>query len=186
VRHGWPACRGGARRSPAPLVRHPAALQRIAGPPAAARPGLRRHGALPRDRAVRGPHPAAARGGHPGPGIAEHRRRTHRQRGPVGPAARRPRGRGGRPAVPCGAAEGPRVPGLLRAGAQGRRNDRPAGRRLRHIEDYAAGRARETPGHGCSRSSSRHCWRALTGIVGLIALSFFLPLFSLLGGINAR
>ena len=26
----------------------------------------------------------------------------------------------------------------------------------------------------------------LTGIVGLIALSFFLPLFSLLGGVNAR
>ncbi len=56
---------------------------------------------------------------------------------------------------------------------------------LRHIEDYAATRARE-------RLATAFAWlepltlTALTAIVGAIALSFFLPLFALLGGVNAR
>ncbi|MDP1581238.1 MAG: type II secretion system F family protein [Candidatus Didemnitutus sp.] len=59
------------------------------------------------------------------------------------------------------------------------------GAALQHIEDYAAARARDT-------LATALAWlepallAALTGIVGLIALSFFLPLFSLLSGVNAR
>lgn len=59
------------------------------------------------------------------------------------------------------------------------------GAALRHIEDYAAGRARETLATALAFLEPA-LLAALTGIVGLIALSFFLPLFSLLGGINAR
>ena len=56
---------------------------------------------------------------------------------------------------------------------------------LGHIEDYAAGRARER------LATALACLEpvvltALTAIVGAIALSFFLPLFALLGGVNAR
>lgn len=59
------------------------------------------------------------------------------------------------------------------------------GAALRHIEDYAAGRARER------LATALACLEpvvltALTAIVGAIALSFFLPLFALLGGVNAR
>lgn len=56
---------------------------------------------------------------------------------------------------------------------------------LQHIEDYAASRARE----GLATALA---WleplllAALTAIVGFIALSFFLPLFSLLGGVNTH
>lgn len=56
---------------------------------------------------------------------------------------------------------------------------------LRHIETYAATRARE-------RLATALAWlepitlTALTAVVGAIALSFFLPLFALLGGVNAR
>lgn len=56
---------------------------------------------------------------------------------------------------------------------------------LHHIETYAATRARE-------RLATALAWlepvtlTALTVIVGGIALSFFLPLFALLGGVNAR
>jgi type II secretory pathway component PulF len=56
---------------------------------------------------------------------------------------------------------------------------------LRHIETYAATRARE-------QLATALAWlepvtlTALTAIVGAIALSFFLPLFALLGGVNAR
>lgn len=59
------------------------------------------------------------------------------------------------------------------------------GAALRHIEDYAAGRARETLATALALLEPA-LLAALTGIVGLIALSFFLPLFSLLGGINTR
>lgn len=56
---------------------------------------------------------------------------------------------------------------------------------LRHIETYAATRAREL-------LATALAWlepvtlTALTAVVGGIALSFFLPLFALLGGVNAR
>lgn len=56
---------------------------------------------------------------------------------------------------------------------------------LRHIEEYAACRARE-------QLATALAWlepallAALTAVVGVIALSFFLPLFSLLGGVNTR
>ncbi len=56
---------------------------------------------------------------------------------------------------------------------------------LRHIETYAATRARE-------RLATALAWlepvtlTALTAVVGAIALSFFLPLFALLGGVNGR
>ena len=56
---------------------------------------------------------------------------------------------------------------------------------LHHIEDYAAGRARETLATALALLEPL-LLATLTGIVGLIALSFFLPLFSLLGGVNAH
>ena len=59
------------------------------------------------------------------------------------------------------------------------------GAALQHIEDYAAARARETLATALAFLEPL-LLSALTGVVGLIALSFFLPLFSLLGGINAR
>ncbi|PAW65464.1 MAG: hypothetical protein B9S38_15265 [Verrucomicrobiia bacterium Tous-C4TDCM] len=59
------------------------------------------------------------------------------------------------------------------------------GAALRHIEDYAASRARERLATALALLEPV-LLAALTGIVGLIALSFFLPLFSLLGGVNAR
>ncbi len=59
------------------------------------------------------------------------------------------------------------------------------GAALHHIEDYAAARARETLATALAFLEPL-LLSALTGVVGLIALSFFLPLFSLLGGINAR
>ena len=59
------------------------------------------------------------------------------------------------------------------------------GAALRHIEDYAASRARERLATALALLEPA-LLAALTGIVGLIALSFFLPLFSLLGGVSAR
>lgn len=59
------------------------------------------------------------------------------------------------------------------------------GAALRHIEDYAASRARERLATALALLEPA-LLATLTGIVGLIALSFFLPLFSLLGGVNAR
>lgn len=59
------------------------------------------------------------------------------------------------------------------------------GAALRHIEDYAASRAREKLATALALLEPA-LLATLTGIVGLIALSFFLPLFSLLGGVNAR
>jgi type II secretory pathway component PulF len=59
------------------------------------------------------------------------------------------------------------------------------GAALRHIEDYAASRAREQLATALALLEPA-LLATLTGIVGLIALSFFLPLFSLLGGVNAR
>ena len=59
------------------------------------------------------------------------------------------------------------------------------GAALRHIEDYAASRARERLATALALLEPL-LLAALTGIVGLIALSFFLPLFSLLGGVSAR
>ncbi|HRI82201.1 MAG TPA: type II secretion system F family protein, partial [Opitutaceae bacterium] len=59
------------------------------------------------------------------------------------------------------------------------------GAALKHIEEYAASRARD-------QLATALAWlepillAGLTGIVGLMALSFFLPLFSLLAGVNAR
>lgn len=59
------------------------------------------------------------------------------------------------------------------------------GAALRHIEDYAASRARERLATALALLEPL-LLATLTGIVGLIALSFFLPLFSLLGGVSAR
>ncbi len=59
------------------------------------------------------------------------------------------------------------------------------GAALRHIEHYAASRAREKLATALALLEPA-LLATLTGIVGLIALSFFLPLFSLLGGVNAR
>lgn len=59
------------------------------------------------------------------------------------------------------------------------------GAALKHIEEYAASRARD-------QLATALAWlepvllAGLTGIVGLMALSFFLPLFSLLAGVNTR
>jgi type II secretory pathway component PulF len=59
------------------------------------------------------------------------------------------------------------------------------GAALRHIEDYAASRAREQLATALALLEPA-LLATLTGIVGLIVLAFFLPLFSLLGGVNAR
>lgn len=56
---------------------------------------------------------------------------------------------------------------------------------LRHIEEYAATRARDTLAMAMALLEPA-LLTVLTGIVGFIVLSFFLPLFSLLGGINQR
>ena len=56
---------------------------------------------------------------------------------------------------------------------------------LRHIETYAARRARERLATVLALLEPM-LLAGLTAIVGLMALSFFLPLFSLLGGINNR
>ena len=59
------------------------------------------------------------------------------------------------------------------------------GAALRHIEDYAASRAREQIATALALLEPV-LLTALTAMVGAIALSFFLPLFALLGGVNAR
>ena len=56
---------------------------------------------------------------------------------------------------------------------------------LKHIEEYAASRARERLATALALLEPL-LLAVLTGIVGTIALSFFLPLFSLLGGVNTR
>ena len=56
---------------------------------------------------------------------------------------------------------------------------------LRHIEDYAARRARERLATALALLEPV-LLAGLTAVVGAIALSFFLPLLSLLGGINAH
>jgi type II secretory pathway component PulF len=57
------------------------------------------------------------------------------------------------------------------------------GAALHHIEDYAGGRARERLATGLALLEPL-LLATLTAIVGGIALSFFLPIFSLLGGAN--
>jgi type II secretory pathway component PulF len=59
------------------------------------------------------------------------------------------------------------------------------GEALTHIEQYAAARARESLATGLALLEPL-LLAGLTGVVGFIALSFFLPIFSLLGGINGR
>lgn len=59
------------------------------------------------------------------------------------------------------------------------------GEALNHIEQYAAARARGTLATGLALLEPV-LLAGLTGVVGFIALSFFLPIFSLLGGINGR
>jgi type II secretory pathway component PulF len=56
---------------------------------------------------------------------------------------------------------------------------------LRHIEDYAARRARERLATALALLEPL-LLAGLTLLVGAIAFSFFLPLFSLLGGLNSR
>lgn len=56
---------------------------------------------------------------------------------------------------------------------------------LRHIEEYAAARAKERLATALALLEPL-LLAALTAIVGGIALSFFLPLFSLLAGLNTR
>jgi type II secretory pathway component PulF len=59
------------------------------------------------------------------------------------------------------------------------------GEALRHIEEYAAIRAKERLGTSLALLEPL-LLGGLTAVVGLIALSFFLPLFSLLSGLQAR
>lgn len=59
------------------------------------------------------------------------------------------------------------------------------GAALQHIEEYAASRAREHLATALALLEPL-LLSALTAVVGFIALSFFLPLFSLLGGVNTR
>lgn len=59
------------------------------------------------------------------------------------------------------------------------------GEALGHIEQHAAGRARESLATALALLEPL-LLAGLTGVVGFIALSFFLPIFSLLGGINSR
>jgi type II secretory pathway component PulF len=59
------------------------------------------------------------------------------------------------------------------------------GEALRHVETYAASGARERLATLLALLEPA-LLTVLTAIVGAIALSFFLPLFALLGGINAR
>jgi type II secretory pathway component PulF len=59
------------------------------------------------------------------------------------------------------------------------------GAALRHVEDYAASRARERLATALALLEPMTL-TALTAVVGAIALSFFLPLFALLGGVNTR
>lgn len=59
------------------------------------------------------------------------------------------------------------------------------GAALKHIEEYAASRAHERLTTALALLEPM-LLAGLTGVVGVIALSFFLPLFSLLGGVNAR
>lgn len=59
------------------------------------------------------------------------------------------------------------------------------GAALRHVEDYATSHARERLATALALLEPV-LLTFLTSLVGAIALSFFLPLFALLGGINAR
>jgi type II secretory pathway component PulF len=59
------------------------------------------------------------------------------------------------------------------------------GAALRHVEDYAATRAREHLATALAFLEPA-LLTTLTLFVGAIALSFFLPLFALLGGVNTR
>ena len=59
------------------------------------------------------------------------------------------------------------------------------GAALRHVEDYATSRARERLATALALLEPA-LLTALTLFVGAIALSFFLPLFALLGGVNSR
>lgn len=59
------------------------------------------------------------------------------------------------------------------------------GAALQHIEDYASRRAKERLATALALLEPT-LLAGLTAIVGAIALSFFLPLFSLLGGINSH
>jgi type II secretory pathway component PulF len=56
---------------------------------------------------------------------------------------------------------------------------------LKHIEDYAARRARERLAAALALLEPM-LLAGLTAVVGIIALSFFLPLFSLLGGLKTH
>jgi len=59
------------------------------------------------------------------------------------------------------------------------------GAALKHIEEYAGSRARERLATALALLEPA-LLTVLTAIVGTIALSFFLPLFSLLGGVSAH
>jgi type II secretory pathway component PulF len=56
---------------------------------------------------------------------------------------------------------------------------------LRHIETYAAAQARDRLATALALLEPT-ILATLTAVVGVIALSFFLPLFALLGGVNAH
>lgn len=59
------------------------------------------------------------------------------------------------------------------------------GAALRHIETYASAQARDRLATALALLEPA-ILATLTAVVGVIALSFFLPLFALLGGVNAR
>jgi type II secretory pathway component PulF len=76
-------------------------------------------------------------------------------------------------------------PAFLRPALKAGETTGQLGAALGQVEGYAAARAKETLATALALLEPA-LLATLTGIVGLIALSFFLPLFSLLGGVNSR
>lgn len=78
-----------------------------------------------------------------------------------------------------------RFPSFMKPAIKAGETSGNLGAALGHIENYAAARARETLASALALLEPA-LLATLTALVGLIALSFFLPLFSLLGGVNSR
>jgi type II secretory pathway component PulF len=77
------------------------------------------------------------------------------------------------------------LPGFVAPALRAGETTGQLGAALHHIEAYAASRAREHVATALALLEPL-ILTVLTAMVGAIALSFFLPLFALLGGVNAR
>lgn len=77
------------------------------------------------------------------------------------------------------------LPGFVAPALRAGETTGQLGAALRHIEAYATSRAREQVATALALLEPL-ILTALTAMVGAIALSFFLPLFALLGGVNAH